>query len=75
MKHTVTTYNTKRMLADSLKKAMKEKSFSKITVSEIIVTIDAEDKVGGLILNTTNRYVLKLSEIYIMGNPALGEQE
>ncbi|MBE5762271.1 MAG: TetR family transcriptional regulator [Clostridiales bacterium] len=36
MKHTVTTYNTKRMLADSLKKAMKEKSFSKITVSEII---------------------------------------
>lgn len=36
MKHTVTTYNTKKMLADSLKKAMKEKSFSKITVSEII---------------------------------------
>ena len=36
MKHTVTTYNTKRMLADSLKKAMKQKSFSKITVSEII---------------------------------------
>ena len=36
MKHTVTTYNTKRMLADSLKKAMKKKSFSKITVSEII---------------------------------------
>ena len=36
MKHTVTTYNTKKMLADSLKRAMKQKSFSKITVSEII---------------------------------------
>ena len=36
MKHEITTYNTKRMLADSLKKAMKTKPFSKITVSEII---------------------------------------
>ena len=36
MKHTATTYNTKRMLANSLKNAMKQKSFSKITVSEII---------------------------------------
>jgi len=36
MKHEVTTYNTKRMLATSLKKAMKHKPFSKITVSEII---------------------------------------
>lgn len=42
MKHTVTTYNTKRMLADSLKKAMKEKSFSKITVSEVIQDADLE---------------------------------
>lgn len=36
MKHEITTYNTKRTLADSLKKIMKQKSFSKITVSEII---------------------------------------
>jgi hypothetical protein len=39
MKHIVTTYNTKKMLADSLKRAMKQKSFSKITVSEIIQTV------------------------------------
>ena len=36
MKHEITTYNTKKMLAASLKKVMKYKSFSKITVSEII---------------------------------------
>ncbi|MGM9647156.1 MAG: TetR/AcrR family transcriptional regulator C-terminal domain-containing protein [Eubacteriales bacterium] len=36
MKHEVTTYNTKKLLAESLKKAMKTKPFSKITVSEII---------------------------------------
>ena len=36
MKHEVTTYNTKKMLAESLKKTMKQKPFSKITVSEII---------------------------------------
>ena len=36
MKHEITTYNTKRTHADSLKKIMKQKSFSKITVSEII---------------------------------------
>lgn len=36
MKHEVTTYNTKKTLAESLKKAMKTKAFSKITVSEII---------------------------------------
>ena len=36
MKHTVTTYNTKKLLATSLKAAMRQKPFSKITVSEII---------------------------------------
>lgn len=36
MKHEVTTYNTKKTLAESLKKAMRTKPFSKITVSEII---------------------------------------
>lgn len=36
MKHEVTTYNTKKLLAESLKKIMKTKPFSKITVSEII---------------------------------------
>ena len=36
MKHAVTTYNTKKTLAESLKKVMKTKPFSKITVSEIV---------------------------------------
>lgn len=36
MKHEVTSLNTKKTLADSLKKAMKAKPLSKITVSEII---------------------------------------
>lgn len=36
MKHEVTTYNTKKLLADTLKKIMHSKPFSKITVSEII---------------------------------------
>lgn len=36
MKHEVTTFHTKKMLAESLKKAMGTKQLSKITVSEII---------------------------------------
>ena len=36
MKHSVTTNNTKKLLADSLKHLMSQKPFSKITVSEII---------------------------------------
>lgn len=36
MKHEVTTLNTKKMLASSLKNHMKKKPLSKITVSEII---------------------------------------
>ena len=36
MKHEITTYNTKKMMADALKRAMQSKPFSKITVSEII---------------------------------------
>lgn len=36
MKHEVTSLNTKRILAESLKKIMRKKSLSKITVSEII---------------------------------------
>ena len=36
MKHEVTTHNTKKLLADTLKKIMRSKPFSKITVSEII---------------------------------------
>jgi hypothetical protein len=50
-------------------------TFNEITVSEIIITIDAKDKVGELILTSANRYVLKLSEIYVMGNPATAELE
>ena len=36
MKHGVTSYNTKKMLAETLKKAMEQKTFSKITISELI---------------------------------------
>lgn len=36
MKHSVTTLNTKRLIAASLKKIMSKKPFSKITVTEII---------------------------------------
>ena len=36
MKHEITTYNTKKLLSESLKKAMRSKPFSRITVSEII---------------------------------------
>lgn len=36
MKHEVTSLNTKKMFANALKEKMKTKSFSKITVSEII---------------------------------------
>jgi hypothetical protein len=48
-------------------------SFNEITVSEIIITIDARDKVGGLALTSANRYVVKLSDIFIMGNPVVEE--
>lgn len=36
MKHEITSLNTKKTLAESLKHIMKKKNFSKITVSEII---------------------------------------
>lgn len=36
MKHEVTTLNTKRTLAEALKRAMRKKPFSKITVTELI---------------------------------------
>ena len=36
MKHEITSMNTKNSLANSLRKAMEKKTFSKITVSEII---------------------------------------
>ena len=36
MKHNITSQNTKKMLAQSLKNAMRKKPFSKITVSELI---------------------------------------
>lgn len=36
MKHNITSQNTKKMLAQSLKSAMRKKPFSKITVSELI---------------------------------------
>jgi len=38
MKHEITSYNTKRLIADTLKTLMSTKPFSKITVSEIIAT-------------------------------------
>lgn len=36
MKYEITSLNTKKTLAESLKKLMKRKSFSKITISEIV---------------------------------------
>lgn len=36
MKHEITTYNTKKMISNTLKALMRTKPFSKITVSEII---------------------------------------
>ena len=36
MKYEITSLNTKKTLAESLKRIMKNKTFSKITVSEII---------------------------------------
>ncbi|MGN0329429.1 MAG: TetR/AcrR family transcriptional regulator C-terminal domain-containing protein [Lachnospira sp.] len=36
MKHEITSLNTKKALAESLKNIMRKKSFSKITISEII---------------------------------------
>ncbi|MGN1203939.1 MAG: TetR/AcrR family transcriptional regulator C-terminal domain-containing protein [Lachnospiraceae bacterium] len=36
MKHEITSLNTKRIFAESLKKIMRKKNFSKITVSEIV---------------------------------------
>ena len=44
MKHEVTSYQTKRMLAEELKKAMKKKPFAKVTVSEIITTCGVNRK-------------------------------
>lgn len=36
MKYEITSFNTKKALAESLKKIMRNKSFSKITISEIV---------------------------------------
>lgn len=36
MKHTATSYNIKKMFAEALKRAMKQKKFSQITVSESV---------------------------------------
>lgn len=44
MRHEITSLNTKKSLAASLKKLMTEKSFSKITVSEIITDCDVNRK-------------------------------
>lgn len=44
MRHEITTYNTKKSLSESLKRAMGKKPFSKITVSEIISDCDVNRK-------------------------------
>ena len=44
MKHSITSYNTKKLLAETLKKAMRSKPFSKITVSEIITACGVNRK-------------------------------
>ena len=44
MKHSITSYNTKKLLAEALKDLMRRKAFSKITVSEIINTCGVNRK-------------------------------
>ncbi|MDD5952038.1 MAG: hypothetical protein PUC32_00065 [Oscillospiraceae bacterium] len=44
MKHAITSYNTKKKLAASLKRAMAQKPFNKITVSEIMLDCDLNRK-------------------------------
>ena len=44
MKHEVTSLNTNKQIAASLKKLMKEKTFSKITVSEIVADCNINRK-------------------------------
>ena len=44
MRHEIASLNAKRAIADSLKKAMRGKPFSKITVSEIIADCDVNRK-------------------------------
>ena len=44
MKHETTAYNTKKMMADTLKSLMCKKPFYKITVSEIIKTCQINRK-------------------------------
>lgn len=44
MKHDITTLNTKRVIAGSLKKLMRQKPFSKISVSEIIADCSVNRK-------------------------------
>ncbi len=44
MKHELTSYQTKRALADALKLSMKKKSFSKISVSELVTACNVNRK-------------------------------
>lgn len=44
MKYEVTTYNTKKMFADALKRAMSQKPLSRITVSEIVAACGVNRK-------------------------------
>ncbi len=72
MKHEVITYNTKKMLSSSLKKFMKEKSFSKITVSEIAADCNLNRKtfyyhfqdIQGLLKWTLEQEAVKIIKEY-----------
>lgn len=44
MKHSDISLHTKRALADALKRAMKQKPFQKITVSELVRACDVNRK-------------------------------
>ena len=63
MKHEVTTYNTKRLIADTLKTLMLAKPFSKITVSELINTCKIFTDLKYLLL-----FVIKLQIIFTGSN-------
>jgi hypothetical protein len=45
-------------------------NFNEITVSEIIITISAEDKIDPAMGNNLQKATVKFSEIYIIGKNA-----
>ena len=45
-------------------------TFNEITVSEVIITISAKDKIEPDLLSGANKNIVKASEIFILGKDA-----